>query len=293
MPLTERQREWRRGGVGASDAPAIVGVDPYRTPADVWASKVFPMDESPASAAMLAGQRLERSVLSWAAAELGYKIVRNQRRVSRENPVLRATLDAIVKDRPEIIEAKTCAIMGPSPEYDQYGEPGTDEVPDRVIVQVHHQFAVLGSQYRIAWVPCLIGGRGYLMYRIQRQNELVEAIVDRDLEFWHQYVLTRTPPPQARIRLEILKRIRREPNKTVPIDPTLVEAYETARAAETEARKRKEEAQAALLAAMGDAEAGDPGNGRVVTYLLEHRRGYTVEAKDIRILRIKKKGTES
>jgi predicted phage-related endonuclease len=34
--------EWRRGGIGGSDVAAILGVSPWRTEFDVWASKVAP-----------------------------------------------------------------------------------------------------------------------------------------------------------------------------------------------------------------------------------------------------------
>jgi len=107
--ITQWQKEKRRGGIGSSDAPAIVGVDPYRSAYDVWASKVFEIDDPPASAAAKAGLLCERAVLSWAAAELGYKLLRNQYRVCADNPVLRANLDALVQERPEFVEAKTCA----------------------------------------------------------------------------------------------------------------------------------------------------------------------------------------
>lgn len=39
MPITQKQREFRRSHIGSSDIAAILGKDPYKTAYDVWLDK--------------------------------------------------------------------------------------------------------------------------------------------------------------------------------------------------------------------------------------------------------------
>ncbi|GIV50913.1 MAG: hypothetical protein KatS3mg038_1434 [Candidatus Kapaibacterium sp.] len=60
----------RRSFLGASDAPAILGLSPWRTAYEVWAEKTGRIDSWSGNAATSAGQLLEPAVLAWASEEL-------------------------------------------------------------------------------------------------------------------------------------------------------------------------------------------------------------------------------
>ena len=95
MPITEKQRQQRRGFIGSSDAAAILGADSYRTAYDVWAEKtgrLAPQADGDNAAAGL-GNVLERSLLDMGAARLGLKIRKNVRKV-HPNKIMAASLDA-------------------------------------------------------------------------------------------------------------------------------------------------------------------------------------------------------
>ncbi|GIV50738.1 MAG: hypothetical protein KatS3mg038_1259 [Candidatus Kapaibacterium sp.] len=57
----------RRSFLGASDAPAVLGLSPWRTAWEVWAEKTGRIDSWTGNAATSAGQLLEPAVLAWAA----------------------------------------------------------------------------------------------------------------------------------------------------------------------------------------------------------------------------------
>lgn len=59
--------EWRRTGIGGSDVAAILGLSPWRTPWDVWASKRFEQNDTRSNASMNTGNRLELAVMQYAA----------------------------------------------------------------------------------------------------------------------------------------------------------------------------------------------------------------------------------
>ncbi len=119
MPITEKQREQRKNYLGSSDAPAIVGVDPWKTPADVYLSKVQNiLEKEPGEAAQI-GNLCEDAILKWFRKETGFKITRNQFRV-HNNGFMAAHLDAVVSGENAIVEAKTAGIITPF-DRDQWG----------------------------------------------------------------------------------------------------------------------------------------------------------------------------
>ena len=67
MPRIERLRQntpewhrWRRQGIGASDAPVIMGETPFKTPRTLWSIKTGRATETAAGPAARRGRELER-----------------------------------------------------------------------------------------------------------------------------------------------------------------------------------------------------------------------------------------
>jgi putative phage-type endonuclease len=270
MPITDLQRELRQRHIGSSDSPAIIGVDPYRNAYDVWlekTGKLIDVETAPNEAAEI-GNMIEDSLLDWGAAEVGVKIIKNQRRVMDGAP-LAANHDALVRARPWGFESKTTGILNPHVAREEWGAAGTDEVPERVIVQCHHQMIVSGLE--LVYVPALIGGRGRVLFEIRRNDELANAILDRLLHFW-KLVEAGTPPPDITPHMETLKRARREPSKVTDVPEELVRRWLDARTIASAAADQEEAAKAALIAALGDAEGGEAGAAGGVTYLEHSRR---------------------
>jgi predicted phage-related endonuclease len=290
--ITESQRQARRKFIGSSDACAVLGLDPYRSPADIYLSKVNELDDI-TSDAIDAGNLLEAAVVAWASRQLG-ALMPDQMMV-RGN--CGANLDAIGLHSPFIVEAKATGITGPAnKEYDPSVEDDTG-LPTNVIVQVHHQFYVAGPEYRIAWVAVLIGGVGFRMFRVDRQDELAAKVGEAGEAFMERHVIPRVPPSDSSPSLEVLKRVRRVPNKPVAVADELVENWQRIRERRLEADKAakalkttEEETQAALIASIGDGDAAVYSGG-TVTYYETHRKAYSVEAGNYRTLRLPKGST--
>lgn len=287
MALTAEQIAKRRFSIGSSDAPSVCGVNPWRTAYDVWLEKTGRIDGFAGNDATRAGDLLESAVIRHAIEVLKPSFFAEQHEAVAEQEFITATLDAIAIIDGErcVIEAKTGGICSPL-NGDGWGEPGTDEIPEHYMVQVQHQLYVAGKEYQFAAVSALIPPRGFCLYYVPRDEVLINAIVERELAFWF-HVQTDTPPDDSVPSMGAIKRRRREPNKVVEVDPVLVEMYETAQRKAKEAEEYADEAKAILLAALGDAEAGDAG-GKMVTYYESERKGYTVQPTTFRQLRIKK-----
>lgn len=69
--LTEQQLEQRRQGIGASEAAAICGLNPWQSALAVYLGKIGELPQTPASAAMEWGNRLEAPILDAYAHDTG------------------------------------------------------------------------------------------------------------------------------------------------------------------------------------------------------------------------------
>ena len=268
MPITEKQRLARVKKLGSSDAPAILGVSPWQTATDVYWSKCTPITEADPTQAMRTGNRLEGALIEFAQEELAAPIKRNQYRVSHEldEGMLAANLDGIVVGKSEGVE---CKYVGQSM-ADQWGDPGTDEVPDHVIVQVQH--AMYCAELERMWVAAAVARYSleWRLYCVRRHEPLVRLIVEREMAFWENHILTGIPPAPGPPPLEVLVILRREPGSLTFLDDEYLEAvktYEELAAARRFIDQRVEKAKQELLALLDEAEAGKFSDGTLVTFL--------------------------
>ncbi len=279
MPITEKQRELRRKHLGSSDMAALFGLDPRRTAYDVWLDKTGQLvDDSGADGdAADAGNLFEDGVLTWAARQLG-PLTRNQYR-SRPDLHLASHIDAIVDQTQQTVEGKTGGLFGPL--YEPWGEPGTDGIPNRVIIQcqVHMLCAgLLSMAPQVCHVPTFLGGRGFGMFHVTQDLNLCVLIGDKAVEFWEKYVEPVTPPPGVLPMLDTIKRIIRAPKKTTFVGPLILQKYLAVKVVGESAKRLVETAKRELLTALGDAECGDGGAAGTCTYYKQTRRGVALAA---------------
>jgi len=282
--ITEQQRQERKKFIGSSDMAAILGIDPWRSAADVFIEKTQDLADVE-NESMSLGNRLESAVLDYAEDELG-PLKRNVFIPYLSNGShLAANLDGVVASSLAPVEAKTSGIQRGFVPAEAWGD-GEDEVPEHVIIQCHVQLICTGNI--VCYVPALLGGRGFVMYYVPRNEELVEIIHEKAAEFWDKFIATGTPPPDVSPSLEVVKRIRRQPKKIIDIPATLIQAWRDAKEAEKAATETTRAATAQLLAALGDAEQGNSSLG-AITYMEQKRKAYLVKEGVFRVLRFKAK----
>jgi putative phage-type endonuclease len=275
MTLTAEQLDLRRQGIGASEAAAVLGLSPWRTPVDVYWSKVLDPEPAPPTEAMSRGIALEPYILDRLAEDMGLPLRRDVGTiVDPVSTVLMATPDDIVPGQAMAVEAKTASLM------DGWGEQGTDEIPMHYLVQTHHQMAVLnraGYEVRRVLVPVLFFTMRpeYRLYAVDRNEAVEQAIVGDLLGWWQRHVIARVPPAEQPPALDVLKRLRREPASVVDLSDraiTEIESWQAAKELAKEHAEEAEEMQARVLALLGTdapAEAGRLPDGRLLTYLTQ------------------------
>ena len=190
--LTAQQLEDRRHGIGGSDAGAVLGLNPYRTPLDVYREKTGEADPPDLDdvEAVRWGNLLEDTLAREYSTRTGHKVRRRNRAVVHpELPFIRANLDRTVDGERKVLEIKTAGYWARK----DWGPAGSDHVPDAYLAQVMHQ--MLATGYREADLCVLIGGQEFRIYHLGFDQELADLIVDKETWFWRECVEKRMPPP--------------------------------------------------------------------------------------------------
>jgi putative phage-type endonuclease len=252
MSITPEQRALRKKFVGASDVAAILGLNPYRTPADVYLEKTRDLPEQKSTDDIDAGNDLERPVLAWAERKLGEPLIYGSPEFIADNKIMMAHPDALVEQSGSPVEAKVTALE------DDWGPSGTDQIPQMHLVQVYsHTICMkVDRAYvaaHLAGVRSLSGMRR--LYKIEKKQELADEIEDLVCGWWCAHVVKGVPPEDATPSLDLVKRIRPIIGRTVELaDTSLFESVASCRTERLEWEKREQDAAARLLMAMDGAD---------------------------------------
>lgn len=287
--LSDKEKEERRNWIGASEVGKILGVDDFGTDYQVWAEKKGLLEDWKGNEATALGNLFEKPILDYAENELG-SLARNVRVAHRSLPLV-ATLDAQCVDSYRPVEAKTTGLVGRINPH--FGEPGTDEVPDTYLVQVYAQLLCTGAD--IGYLYALIPGRGIQRYEVERNDVLLDKIGDVLDQWWNKYIIGQAVPSTNRVTLDIVKRLKRQPNKIVNLGEYalgLVDHVERLKEIRAEVQDRITQSEKELLLCLGDAEKGTLPDGRSVTYFERTRRSYVVSESRYRFLNFSK-GTKN
>ena len=268
MGITERQRERRRNNVGASDVPIILGLSPYKTPADLCAGKRGLLDDViEETEDMALGRAFESSILDLASNELGALRRNQERRVYHDgNPtVILAHCDAIVGEWGTPVEAKTAGLRrGWTP------DEWIDGPPPPVTLQLQTQMMACAPAAMpstpFGHVAAFVPGQGFSLTRIEADREIQEMILEAVRAFW-ACVQSCTLPPEPRYSEDVLRRLRRAPNSWAEApDLEAIAEWEELRAQRLAVERRERDARERALTSLGECEGADLGNGQWLTY---------------------------
>lgn len=200
----ENRAEWleaRRQGIGGSDAPAIVGVSPWRTPLDVYEDKLGEAPERDDNEAMAWGRALEPVIRQAYSDRTGYAVALPAMLAHPKHDWMLANLDGIANDGRRVLEIKTARTA------QGWGEEGSDMIPLPYLIQVQHYMAV--TAIPVADVAVLIGGSDFRVYEVPADAELQAGIIEQEAELWGR--IQRRDPPDPVTFAEVRKRFGQAP----------------------------------------------------------------------------------
>lgn len=182
--LEMTHKEWledRRKGIGGSDVATVLGLNKYKSVYQLWLEKTGQVEVTSAqSEAAYWGNTLEEVVAEEFSKRTGKKVRRRNRVFEHPKyPFLRANIDRDVVGENAVLECKTA---------NQYlaNEWDDDEIPIQYICQVQHYMNVLNLDY--VYFAVLIGGQKFIWKKMERDQELIDMITEKLVEFWTENV---------------------------------------------------------------------------------------------------------
>ena len=179
--------EERRRVIGGSDVAAIMGMNPWKTAYRVYQEKRKEVEDWQGNQATDWGKRMEPALRQWYSDVTGRPVrLPDKIIVSGKYPFMGASLDGYTDDG-RIVEIKT-ARSGKD-----WGEPGTNQIPDYYAVQVHHYMTITGFQ--VADIPVSIAGSSPSLYIVEADKEISEMIIEACAKFWERVQSGNPPDP--------------------------------------------------------------------------------------------------
>lgn len=182
--LEMTHQEWledRRKGIGGSDVATVLGLNKYKSVYQLWLEKTDQIEVTSAqSEAAYWGNTLEEVVAEEFSKRTGKKVRRRNRVFEHPKyPFLRANIDRDIVGENAVLECKTA---------NQYlaNEWDDDEIPIQYICQVQHYMNVLNLDY--VYFAVLIGGQKFVWKKMERDQELIDMITEKLVEFWTENV---------------------------------------------------------------------------------------------------------
>jgi len=182
---TPEWHDWRRQGIGASDAPVIMGETPFKTPKALWSMKTGRIQEDPAGPAARRGREMERS------ARRAYE----QRTGIQMEPLcmvhegfewMRASLDGLTFDGATLLEIK-CPLSLRDRASAQEGR-----IPSHYHAQLQHQLEVSRAERAHYWS---FHGTDGILIEIRPDREYAKRLIESEAAFWQLVKDDRWPEP--------------------------------------------------------------------------------------------------
>jgi putative phage-type endonuclease len=186
IPLVERTAawwEWRRSGIGSSDAASILGQKPAKSPERLLREKQQPAETYVRNFARDRDAKLERAARALYCAAVG-QVVEPACVQRLDRPWQRASLDGLSADGLRVVEIKCGQAAYQSATARQ-------RPPRHHYAQLQHILAVAGLPVVSYW--CYVPSRPPLHLEIVRDEPYIERLLAAEEAFWHRFAATADP----------------------------------------------------------------------------------------------------
>lgn len=177
--------EWRRSGIGGSDAPIIMGVSPWMTPLELWRIKLGMGPDVQLNDAMRRGLEMEPVARAFYEAHTG-NVVQPAFLVHPKHEWLHGSLDGLSFDGDLATEIKC-------PGRSIHEEAREGHVPGRYWPQLQHYLMISGALVLDYW--SFDGAEGVLI-PVEPDKLYQEELFEKEQAFW-RCVIDRKPPEPA------------------------------------------------------------------------------------------------
>ena len=187
------KEEWlKTRKIGGSYAGAILGLNNFMTPLDVYNEILGVTEPKIENPRMKAGKKIEGVISDWYEEETGNKVLRdNKVRFHKDYDFLSASLDRLIQAKDEqetgILECKNT-----NSKSFKYWEESPYGMPAYVYAQIQHYFDV--AQKNWGCVAVLIDGWDFRMIPVERDKKWISESREILIRFWNENILKQIPP---------------------------------------------------------------------------------------------------
>lgn len=181
----EEWLEWRKKGIGGSDAATVAGLNPWRSLINVYLDKTTDQPPQEDNERMRVGRDLEDYVAKRFEEATGTKVRRENYLLQHpEHEFMLANLDRVIIGENAFLECKTTG---------SYSKAEWEEgVPLHYEIQCLHYMAVCGFDY--CYIACLVGNEKFIYHKIERDEETINNLIAVEKDFWERYILGNEVP---------------------------------------------------------------------------------------------------
>lgn len=172
--------EWRRQGIGASDAPTIMGENPWKSADDLLQEKCSGENTRP-NAAMARGNALEPEARKRYETKVGVAFTPACLQ-SVKQEWLRASVDGVAANGTAVVEIKCGESV-----YRKVAASG--DVPGYYYGQLQHILAVIPLESIDFY--CYLPGRPELHLKVARNERYIGRLLETEYLFWQKLLKIR------------------------------------------------------------------------------------------------------
>ena len=247
--------EWlqlRKGSIGGSDAGALVGMNPWSSPLQVYLDKKGISEEKETSEAMRLGTDLEDYVARRWMEKTG-KTCRNDNFMYAhdEYDFITANIDRVVVGENAGLECKTTRMLS----RDNEGE-----VPAYYYAQCQHYMLVKGFERMYLAVfdrtePALYD------FIVERNDDFINnELLPKEIEFWHEFVVKCEMPAPTEDDVETVKKLYPKAAESITkqlfgVDANLARLNDIKKL-QKDLKSESDKLQAMVCNELGEAECG-------------------------------------
>lgn len=303
-PSREQFLAERRKGLGGSDVAAILRLDNRKTALQVYLEKVgLPAGES-TGAALRRGNFMEAALLRRYAAEC------RPERMDGATPLQdgwrRGNLDGRAHFADGTVHTVEAKSVNRRIFRDEWGDPWTDEVPDRALVQGLWYANLDQASTVVDFAVCVMPDdpdevlgltadevmavSEFHVFQCERLPEVEQNMIETARSFWHDHVLAQVPPEcqpgTEDVGLRWPATVKEKGRSLTPEQIELVERYKAIGEQDSERKKLREHLRDQILIIAQDAEyLLGPDGSPWLSMKHEKRAGYTVAPSSCRPVR--------
>lgn len=191
MTKQEKHLEWlelRRSGIGGSDISAILGMNPWTTPVDVYTSKVNPPDaEDKGNLAMRIGTELEDLVAKLFEEQTGKSVERYNKTI--QDGILLGNVDRLVVPAGSKVASHKGEIRATEGvECKTSSDLAWAEIPLHYQLQCQWYMGLIPSLTKM-YVPVLfLKYKDFRIYELERDQAVIDKIQDYARKWWAKHV---------------------------------------------------------------------------------------------------------